>query len=381
MIIKPDIKLINEIISSGGGSLKKCFQCATCSAVCNISPENKPFPRKEIFFAQWGLSDKLFNNLDIWLCHQCGDCTAYCPRGVKPGEVISAIRRLAIISYSFPKFLANFLNKARYLPLIIGFPLIILLALTRNVKDGILFSDFISPLHLSGLFTIGIGFSLVSFIIGIKRFLGGVKMEGEKGSLIKAIFSTITEILLHSKFKKCNTNKLRYYAHLCIFYGFVLLIITAGSGIFYLEILQKKGFYPICLFHNLYLFLFFYPIELISQGFSYSLTYIMNFIGYSGVILMFIGLNLVIFNRINQKDSLGGYFDWLLIAILYIIIACGALTMVTRWANIPILSYPLYFIHLLSVFFLLCYAPYSKFAHFVYRTIAIIYAKQYNRDV
>ena len=57
-LIEPDLNFVRELKEAGGDTLKKCFQCATCSVVCALSPDQKPYPRKEMVYSQWGLKDR-----------------------------------------------------------------------------------------------------------------------------------------------------------------------------------------------------------------------------------------------------------------------------------------------------------------------------------
>ena len=42
--VQPDLKFVQELQQVGGESLKKCYQCATCSVVCPLSPADAPYP-------------------------------------------------------------------------------------------------------------------------------------------------------------------------------------------------------------------------------------------------------------------------------------------------------------------------------------------------
>jgi len=52
----------------------------------------------------------------------------------------------------------------------------------------------------------------------------------------------------------------------------------------------------------------------------------------------------------------------------------------TRLAGIAGLAYPVYFIHLVFVFSLFLYLPYSKLSHIFYRAAAICFVKYSGRD-
>lgn len=364
--VKPDLGFIKEITTSGGESLKKCYQCATCSVVCNLAPDDSPFPRKEMIRAQWGMKDKLVSDPDIWLCHQCGDCTAYCPRGAKPGEVIGAIRKLAIKHYAFPGFIGKAVGQIKYLPLLIAVPVILFLIILASLgnlglpEGEIVFSKLVPVPYIDGIFIPTAAFAAVAFLIGTSRFWRDMTANSGRpnppASLFSSLISAVTEILSHVRFKKCEVNQSRSTAHLLVFYSFIGLAITTGLAVFYLYVLGKPSPYP-----------------LISP---------LKIIGNISAIALIVGIVLVILNRLNDKEKAGPgtYFDWLFIGVVSVVAVTGILAELTRLAGLAILAYPIYFLHLVSVFFLFFYAPYSKLAHMVYRTMAIVYSKATQRE-
>ena len=102
---------------------------------------------------------------------------------------------------------------------------------------------------------------------------------------------------------------------------------------------------------------------------------------FSGVILL-AGILMVITNRMKNaaKAGNGSYYDWLFISVILTIVTTGILAQVLRLADIALLAYPVYFIHLVAVFFLFAYAPFSKMAHMAYRTTALVFARYSGRE-
>lgn len=391
-LIKPDLEFVKKVMDSGGESLKKCYQCATCSVVCNVTPEDKPFPRKEMLQAQWGLKDKLFSNPDIWLCHQCSDCTAYCPRGAKPGEVLGAIRKLSIEHYAFPGFMGKLVGDPKYLWVLFAVPVIIFLTVLGylghiKIPDGeIIYAEkFIPVLAIDTIFIAAALFAVLGFLGGVVRYWkdlsSGVAMSSNpwqkkvKGPIPIIILNTIIDFMTHQRFKKCEVTKDRSNSHMFVFFGFVGLAITTTWAIAYLY-----GFE----FFNIQK-----AIQLSGGSFllnfgesPYPLYDPMKILGNISAVILLAGILQVITNRKKnaEKAGNGSYFDWLFISIIFTIVTTGILSEVLRLAHIPVLAYPVYFIHLVVVFFLFAYAPFSKMAHMVYRTTALVFAKYSGRE-
>jgi quinone-modifying oxidoreductase subunit QmoC len=395
-IIKPDVNFINDVIASGGESVKKCFQCATCSVVCNVTPEDNPFPRKEMIHAQWGLKDKLLSNPDVWLCHQCSDCTAYCPRGAKPGEVLGAVRKLSIQHYATPSLLAKAVGSSKALIGLLAVPVVIFIVAIliqghSFIPEGrIVYAEkFMKVPYIDVIFGAAALFAVFGFVTGIRRYwkdlTKGMEVSSHpwqrkvKGPMLAIILETIFEFVTHKRFKKCEVTKDRANTHLFVFLGFVGLAITTTWAIAYLYGYELFGIKAFSVFH-------------FGES-PYPLYDPMKIIGNVSALLLLAGILQVITNRRKntEKAGVGSYYDWLFIGIITSIVVTGILSEVLRLADIGtedgmrladmrMLAYPIYFIHLVSVFFLFAYAPFSKMAHMVYRTTALVFAKYSGRE-
>ena len=388
-IIQPDLTFIDDVVSLGGDTLKKCFQCATCSVACPIAPENSPFPRKEMIAASWGLKDKLVGSADIWLCHECGDCTALCPRGAKPGATLSAIRSYAISEYSgsVPVIgkLAKMVTDPKKLAILTAIPAVWLALMafitmfmgeTMNkifhaiglhwyhVTDApIAQASFISTWLVDLTFVPVFNISLLVFAYTLYKMISDMHAnavaEGKtsKDKLdYKEFFKTIPvvlkKILKHTQFNECGENKNRGTAHMMVLYGFIGCLIVTTIGFFFLYVLGKPG--------------------------PYSQWWPFKWLGNISGIAIVLGAALMIKERLSKSD-LSAYKDWYLLGLVLILGATGLLTQMARLAEMKVLTYAIYYIHLIAVFHLFAYLPFSKLAHAVYRLTGMTYAEYANR--
>lgn len=376
-LANPDIGFIQDVIRLGGGDVKKCFQCATCSVACPISPENKPFPRKEMIATSWGLKDKLIGNADIWLCHNCGDCTTRCPRGAKPGDVLSAVRAYAVSEYATPKVVAKAVQDPKKLPILLAIPAVIILVVGLFFKmlgvdwlnfaptgDHLWQADYIGNLLVDIIMVPTFFAAIVVFALGLKRFLADIHenalAEGKTDkktidykALGQAFLRLLPNILKHKKFNECTENVERSTAHMMVLFSFIGLFIVTG-----------------CFFAAEWIFHIDGPYSQINP-----IKWLANV---SGIALVIGGI-LLLKNRLSNKDSVNSYWDWSLVGLVLALGVTGMLTEMLRLGGLYGLMAFVYFLHLIFVWCLFAYTPFSKLAHLVYRTVAMTYMEYAGR--
>ena len=376
-LVEPDVGFIKDVVKLGGQDVKKCFQCATCSVVCPISPDNKPFPRKEMIAASWGLKNRLVGNGDVWLCHNCGDCTTKCPRGAKPGDVLAAIRAYTVGEYAIPKALGKAVRDPKQLPILLAIPAVIFLVLGLLLKmvgvhwlnfapsgDHLWQADYIGNYLVDIIMIPTFTFAILVFALGLKRFLADMhadalangKTSQEKidpAGFLQALGRVIPTILKHDRFNECGENKERSTSHMMVLFSFIgLFVVTA------------------CFFIADWVFRIDGPYSQINP-----IKWLANI---SGVALVIGGI-LLLKNRMGKKDQISSYWDWYLVGLVLALGLTGMLTEMLRLGGAYGLSALIYFIHLMFVWTLFAYTPFSKLAHLVYRTVAMTYAEYTGR--
>jgi quinone-modifying oxidoreductase subunit QmoC len=373
LLIEPDLHFIESLTDQAGESFKKCFQCGTCSVSCSISPEKNPFPRKEMAWARWGMKKELLSDPDVWLCHQCNDCSVNCPRGGRPGDLMAAVRKLSMENCSFPRLLGRSINQPRYLPLFLGFPVLILglgiyfqetlgeiIGIQQSAQDKILFaySSMIPHWLIFMIFGIFTGLALIALIGGIVRFWKALSSngpgQGNPSNLFTSVIKVTKSILFHDIFSACSAAKPRYISHIGVLLGFLALtavtlwVITARIN----PVVGEGFVYP---------FNFWSPWRILAN---------------LGGLALILGSGWMIFQRMYNEKVAGrsSYFDWVFLGTLFITVMTGFLVEILHYLRLVPHRHVLYFVHLVFVFVLLIYLPYSKFAHMIYRTVAMVYA-------
>jgi quinone-modifying oxidoreductase subunit QmoC len=378
--IMPDRELLCRLRGSGAENLRACMQCATCSSVCELTDGCNPAPRKEMLWAQWGLRDRLMGDVDLWLCHQCGDCTLRCPRGARPGDVMSALRRECVVHYSVPRAVGRWVNRPWSLPwIVVGSTLLLTLAAALwpwsgpAVADLTASSDRVALSFWSRLpygllvtfFSTVVLLDAALLLLGARRLWRAMHDSGTARAPLPGTRSVgaswlaaLRRAVWHDDFGLCAESQSRRLHHLLVVLGMVALVLT--------DLWVVTARYNPLLQGLVYPLGFFNPWKVMAN---------------LGGVSVVLGATLMLRERWVRPDVAGGrtYSDFVTLGLLLAVVLTGFGAEAIHFARIEPLRYIAYAAHLVSVLALFAVLPYSKLAHIVYRTVAVAYAERVGR--
>ncbi len=74
----------------------KCMKCGKCTATCPAYDEMEYHPHQFVDMVANGRLEELMGSKGIYLCLSCFACVERCPRNVKPGALVEAVRLMVI---------------------------------------------------------------------------------------------------------------------------------------------------------------------------------------------------------------------------------------------------------------------------------------------
>ena len=348
-----------ELARRGGSETARCYQCATCSAVCDLATPETVFPRRQMLWAQWGLVDRFVADPSIWLCHQCNDCTARCPRDARPGDTMQAIRSLMVEQVGAPRFMARLVGRAAATwPILLGLPVLFWALFVQAVngfaasRTPLVYGEVVPVWMIYSVFLPAAGLAVLAAAVGARRCWSAWGDGATRnGSLLRGLAAVATDILWHRRFEKCGEARPRRMGHLLLVWGFLGALATTTLLGILMDVFGVKT--PLPQLH---------PVKIL---------------GNVSAVLLAVGVAWLVVNRVADEKAAGRSlaFDWFLLALVVLVVFSGIGAELAR----PLLPVPaalaVYVLHLGTVLSLFLTFPFSKFAHALYRTLAMAHQR------
>lgn len=356
--LKIDRTVRQRVNRLSGGGAAGCFQCAMCSAVCDLSEGNTAFPRIQMQYAKLGLLDRIKADPAIWICHQCNDCSVHCPRDARPGDVMAGMRALLISENSVFRTAGRlYENIDRWWPVAVAVPVVFWFAfyLVLSGFSGFLASD--TPVRFEALVP-----HWMIYLVNIPVLAGALIALGTSGSRawshwnvpestlsmkLNAFIRSVTDILLHRKMTVCSAARQRSAGHMMVMWGFV------GAAVTTLMIALLLVFS--------------------SQTLPLPAVHPLKIIGNAAGILVVAGGGFILLHRWRDARKMGRItaFDAYFILLILGVVATGFGAQFFRMYNQQSPALGVYLVHLGLVLSLFASLPFSKFSHMWYRLLAV----------
>ena len=250
--IDPGFK--NKILKYGAEEFTACYNCGNCTAVCNLTEKDTTFPRKYIRYGVLGLKEEIVRSRELWMCYGCGDCSETCPRGADPASYMAALRRYTIANYDITG-ITRLIFTNRYfalsltiiLAVILGFFLLTLKP-ESHVSRWIFQYMSYEIIHNMGIIIFAI--LGITIVVGVTRMILSLnknedpEIRKKVNSVIKSFLFVFNELGSMHRQKVCDSEddsvwegkpgyKKPWFLHYSIMWGFIgLLVATTLDFIF-----------------------------------------------------------------------------------------------------------------------------------------------------
>lgn len=370
MSMRVDTNLLHELKEYGAVGIEKCFNCGNCTAICPLTTDDHPFPRRTIRTIQMGLRDRLVASIDPWLCYFCADCSITCPRGAEPAETMMASRRWLIAQYdqtgrakelyTSEKKVAWTVFWTSLLPLVL-LVLYHLFTGGRNIRtDQVVLNDFAPVLWVWVIVLIHfaiLGLHLLrNSLVMVRHALGaGTNLLSIP---LGAYFQGAKEYMVHffsqrKWWSKCERDKphhrvivTRWVKHLLLMTGYGIMLILIVPLLLWF---QTDEVYP--LYHP-------------QRWLGY----------YATLILTYTAIEIII-SRTRKQEELHKFShpsDWLFPSFLLAGALTGILVHIFRYAGMAWPTYAIYTVHVMVMVAMLdTEVGIGKWTHLIYRPLAL----------
>jgi nitrate reductase gamma subunit/ferredoxin len=372
MSARVEASLLPELARFGAGDVSACFNCGTCSAVCPLTSEDGAFPRRIIRFAQLGMRDELLASPELWTCFGCAECTASCPRQADPAEFMAAARRYAVASYDRTTLARRLATSPVFSGIFIGLLVAVLAAFMYSAHrpvDGsrLALFEFIPPefVHDLGIGVMAVfGLATVAGLVAMVRrvFRRRDEEPRRRGGVGDAVrYAVVTESLAQTRFRReCTEEEAepprpwflrRWFVHAATMWGFLGLL-GATIADFVLGLLGVK-----------------------PTGTSVPIWYPVRLLGTVAGLLLVYGTTILIWRRLRRSDrssARSAVSDWSFLWLLWVSGVTGfALELALYLPDAPGWGYGMFLVHVAVAMALVLLAPFGKFAHAIYRPVAL----------
>ena len=364
MAIRVNPMFIDDLDRFGAEDVQLCYQCGDCSTVCPHADDVYKFPRKSMRLLQMGLEKKLETTLEPWLCYYCGQCSTQCPREADPGETMMSLRRWLISQYDITgiarRFFKSRLTEVLTITTVALITGIFLLFYgfsggNINIYDG---EGAFLPSRFIHRFDLTLGSVLLIFLLAnAVRMWYLVMVKGTPFLVpwwiyLKEIYQLPWHFFTQKRYSECEKKRehpffMPWFIHLGLMLGYVTMLVLV---MVFVEQLQSGP----------------------------EIKWSVHIFGYLASIGLIAGTIYFIRNRVKKnyvqyKKSHGT--DWVFVIMLFIIVLTGILQHIFHRTGLPELANITYVFHLMSVVPWLLRMPFSKWAHLIYRPLAMYFAE------